>query len=567
MPNADEARAAIIQALLTLNVQPNRMNVTTLPDEGQAQTNVIEFVPPDRKHIASVEEGVEYIVIGEQVYAYTKSAGQWAETQIPASTFMGDQEVTEATLAQTISEAQFVREDALDGKAVMVYNYLSTTRSGDIELHSQVELWVGKADGRPYKMINDGEILAASTDPTTGESKLQAVPALTTTLITFDATINIEPPVLSSTPAIVANPTTLRELVQGSNFFAGLPLFTDRPNTFDLVRNHANGTHLTFFMEHAMPSQPENINDPVSYDFSWIDNQIRIATRDFNVNSIYVSHVVFPAAIPDQAPWLIDLYNAEKQQNGQAAAQARVTEIMTAYVSQYMAHLRTKLNGSDQVQRVLVSVLGESGIITSKWHPEGWDPLVEMMGPNYPEIIFDAARAAYPEALLGYTDNYNWTSGAQGERSGYMTPISQLMVDRLYRAGKMDYLGMESIIDGAVDIDIADMAATLAHYNCPIFLPEFEVSEQLMTGTTAERDARQAQIVYDYLSTVAATGQWLGVNFNAIGPDGWLTDPGNTAKFAGPDANGSLFDPLTLQPKIPGAYQAAFEVIKAYLGR
>ena len=194
-PNADEARAVILQALLALNAQPNRMEVVTIPEGGQAQTNVIEFVPPDRKHIASVEEGVEYIVIGEQVYAYTKSAGQWAETSIPAATFMGDQEVTEATLAQTISEAKFVREDALDGKEVMVYSYRSTTQSGDIELRSQVEFWVGKTDGLPCKMINNGEILAASTDPATGESKLQVVPAQATTLITFDTTINIESPI------------------------------------------------------------------------------------------------------------------------------------------------------------------------------------------------------------------------------------------------------------------------------------------------------------------------------------------------------------------------------------
>jgi hypothetical protein len=371
----------------------------------------------------------------------------------------------------------------------------------------------------------------------------------------------------SLTPATIANPTTIRELVQGSDFFAGLPLFTDRPNTFELVRNHANGTHLTFFMSHAMPARPENINDPTSYNFGWIDNQIRIAVEDINVNSIYVSHVVDPAAIPDQIPWLMELYNTEKQQNGQVTAQAKVTEIMTAYVTNYMAHLRIKLNDNDQVQRVIVSVLAESGIITSNWHPEGWDPLVEMMGSNYPEIIFDAARAAYPEALLGYTDNYNWTSGANGERSGKLTNISQAMVDRLYRTGKMDYLGMESIIDGSVDLDSADMATTLARYNCPIFLPEFEISEHLMTGSTAQRDARQAQIVHDYLSTIAATGQWLGVNFNAIGPDGWLSDPTNPAKFAGPDANGSIFDPVTLRPKIPGAYQAAFDVINAYLRR
>jgi hypothetical protein len=44
-------------------------------------------------------------------------------------------------------------------------------------------------------MIIDGEILSASVDPETGESKMQAVPALTTTLIEFDLTLSIDAPI------------------------------------------------------------------------------------------------------------------------------------------------------------------------------------------------------------------------------------------------------------------------------------------------------------------------------------------------------------------------------------
>lgn len=99
------------------------MESTTLPAGGQAQTNIVEFVPPDRKHIASLEEGVGYIVSGH------------------------------------VSDAQFLRRDVLDGKAVMVYSYSSLTRSGDVELHIQTEIWVGEADGLPYQTIINGEIL------------------------------------------------------------------------------------------------------------------------------------------------------------------------------------------------------------------------------------------------------------------------------------------------------------------------------------------------------------------------------------------------------------------------
>jgi hypothetical protein len=111
------------------------------------------------------------------------------------------------------------------------------------------------------------------------------------------------------------------------------------------------------------------------------------------------------------------------------------------------------------------------------------------------------------------------------------------------------------------------MAATLAAYNCPIFVPEYQISELLMSGSPAQRNEQQAQMTHDFFSTIAATGKWLGVNFDAIGPYGFLEKPEKDIPFAGPGANSSLFDPVTFEPKIPGAYQAAFDVIKAYLGR
>ena len=194
-PNADEIHASIIDALLALNNKSNRMDVTTVSGDGKTATNVIEFIPPDRKHIISIEENVEYIVIGEKVYAKTGTSGKWEATQIPSSAFLGEGEVTAEMIDEMISEVQWMRWDEIEGKAVQVYGYISTTNSSDIELHSQTELWVGVEDGLPYKMVIDGEILSVSTDPTTGESHSAAVKALTTTVIDFDDGIRIEPPI------------------------------------------------------------------------------------------------------------------------------------------------------------------------------------------------------------------------------------------------------------------------------------------------------------------------------------------------------------------------------------
>ena len=134
---------------------------------------------------------MEYIIVGEMVYV--KVAGMWATTQLPAATFLGEV-VTEATLASTISEPQFLRLDELGGQPMIVYGYHSTTLSGGIELHSQVELWISIADGLAYQMISDGEILSISTDAN-GWSVPLAVPAISTTLIEYDSDISIEPPI------------------------------------------------------------------------------------------------------------------------------------------------------------------------------------------------------------------------------------------------------------------------------------------------------------------------------------------------------------------------------------
>jgi hypothetical protein len=193
-PSAEEIHNLIVNALLALYTKPNRMEVTTVLADGQTRTGIIEFVPPDRKHLVDPGENVEYIAVGDKVYAKTITSGQWEETQIPAATFMGGGAITAQAIGETMSDARFIRNDTLDGKAVIVYGYNSTAKAGVVELNSQAELWVGEDDGLPYKMITDGETYSASFDPATGESTLSAVKTLMTALITFDPAITIEPP-------------------------------------------------------------------------------------------------------------------------------------------------------------------------------------------------------------------------------------------------------------------------------------------------------------------------------------------------------------------------------------
>ena len=192
----EEIQAVLVNALMALNERPNRMDVSTLlVDGGETRTNLIEFVPPDRKRIVSEQEGIEYIIVDNVVYARTETSGDWQQTALPASTFMQESDVTEESVASTISDAKFLRTDTLDGKPVNVYSYHSSAGTSEVEVENQIELWIGVQDGLPYKMYMDGQILSAWTNPSTGRSELKAVQAVTTTLIDFDDSLTIEAPI------------------------------------------------------------------------------------------------------------------------------------------------------------------------------------------------------------------------------------------------------------------------------------------------------------------------------------------------------------------------------------
>lgn len=86
-----------------------------------------------------MDDSVEYIVIGDTVYMKTGTSGKWEQTKIPGATFLEEEEVTAQSIGETIQDVRWVRSDEIEGKAINVYKYHSTTQSSDIELNSQTE--------------------------------------------------------------------------------------------------------------------------------------------------------------------------------------------------------------------------------------------------------------------------------------------------------------------------------------------------------------------------------------------------------------------------------------------
>lgn len=542
-PDAAQVQAVIIRALLALNTQANRMESTTIPGGGQAQVNVIEFVPPDRKHITSPGDGVEYIVIGQVVYAKTPSSGAWVETQVPASTFMEGQAVTEATLAQAISNAQFVRLDALNGVPMLVYGYESVTTTSGIELHSQTELWVGKADGLPYQMIINGEILSASIDPATGESKLQAGPAQSTTLITFDPAMVIEPPTLPTldVPGMEGVPIlgeerltpylTAYEQVTGNQATLALMVFHDtQGQPFAAYVDAA--THTPFFIttqnaEGSIVWEAASLEDvaeksgitvgvlAINSQFERYPDSKGIILQEFNglvLTGFDLTYV--KAGGPDAAYdwWYPDTMLAFAQGGnvdgepfelfGHALVSASNLPEWLVNGSYTNEELMTTL--TDHIAMTLQrypdiriwTVLNEAWLKTDtydylyrRFSNNGQDPEA---GAQYVITLFEAARNARPDAILLYSDLDNEFAGERAE-------MNHRIVEMLKQRGLIDGLSMHWRVDGANPVAEQDLIAMMQSYGVPIYVTEMTIDLTDVQGTNAERFTRQAEIKQQYI--------------------------------------------------------------------
>jgi hypothetical protein len=190
-----DPREEVIDALLTLSTSTYRMDVTTMLVDGTTQKSIMEFIPPDAKHITDESTGMEYIVVDQVVYVKTDAEAGWVRTQVPAEIYLGDTEQTAESISEGINEVERLGADTLDGKPMTVYQYNSITETSGVRLQNQTEMWVGDEDGRLYKMFINGEVLATSQDQASGEFTYAAQPAQTTTLITYDPEISITAPV------------------------------------------------------------------------------------------------------------------------------------------------------------------------------------------------------------------------------------------------------------------------------------------------------------------------------------------------------------------------------------
>ncbi len=220
-------------------------------------------------------------------------------------------------------------------------------------------------------------------------------------------------------------------------------------------------------------------------------------------------------------------------------SKTELTEIMRGYITTVMGHFK--------------GVVGEY-VVVNEPYMEG-DLLLRVIGRDYVDIAFQAARDADPSAKLVFNI---W--GNHWSRGPY-TALTRGIVDRLGRKGLIDKVGLQTHIDNTSrDVSPADVERTIRSYGIPAAVTEFDVDLRDQRGTTPERFTQQAQVYENMIGAAVRAGS-KDIGFWGA-PDNlsWLEQ----SEFNGsPDADPTMWDDAG-NPK--PAYYAVRKVFLAAAG-
>ena len=132
-------------------------------------------------------------------------------------------------------------------------------------------------------------------------------------------------------------------------------------------------------------------------------------------------------------------------------------------------------------------------------------PWLELIGPDYIELAFHAARQADPTALLAYNDYGIETDSADDrEKRGQVL----MLVRRLKARGvPIDAVGVQSHLSASDPMPGAGLQAfvrELRGMGLQVFVTELDINERKLDGTVAERDTAIARFYKDYLTMMLA---------------------------------------------------------------
>jgi hypothetical protein len=182
-PNTGEAETVVATGFDRIQTSPHREDCST--DFGDEKIrSLIEFQPPDRRHILDTEDpnDAEAYLIGDVYYWFDTESQQWNKTQMNNS----GQEAADP--ARTNFET--AGEEAIDSKLVKVYQFVQTMEQYGVQITQQMKVWIGAEDGLIYQTESQGDVLGVNDK---GEAFKR--PAKASCTFVYDPAIEVKIPI------------------------------------------------------------------------------------------------------------------------------------------------------------------------------------------------------------------------------------------------------------------------------------------------------------------------------------------------------------------------------------
>ncbi|HTZ90737.1 MAG TPA: endo-1,4-beta-xylanase [Alloacidobacterium sp.] len=288
----------------------------------------------------------------------------------------------------------------------------------------------------------------------------------------------------SAVPAFaekVDGPHSLRAHAQARGLLVGCAVvpekLTDEPTYAETVAQQAN----LLVAENAMKWKALR-PAPDKYNFAPAD--VILAFADSHGERLRGHNLCWHEALPD---WF-----------SSTATRQNARGLLIDHIHHVAGHFAGKLHSWDVVNEAIDIKDGKpDGLRKSPW--------LELVGPDYIEIAFRAARMADSTALLTYND-YGIeldTPEQEQKRAQVLALVTRLRL----RGVPIHAVGVQSHLtagEGVPGSGLRDFIQEINALGMQVFITELDVSDHKLTGSVKERDAAVAKLYGDYLDLMLA---------------------------------------------------------------
>jgi endo-1,4-beta-xylanase len=205
------------------------------------------------------------------------------------------------------------------------------------------------------------------------------------------------------------------------------------------------------------------------------------------------------------------------------ATPANARDLLTSHIKTVAGRYAGRMHSWDVVnEAILISDGRSDGLRASPW--------LKLIGEDYIELAFHAARDADPQALLTYND-YGIEAedeASSRKRSAVLTLLRRLKA----RHVPLDALGIQSHIEPGKTYGpgLRDFLAAARDLGLQLFATELDVNDRSLASDNATRDLAVASVYADYLKlTLADPAMRVVLTWGITDKYTWLNSEGARA--------------------------------------